>query len=140
MLLTLGMYSSIRLAYADWLFRQNGIESVARASRLDPANGAYQAWLAELLENDGQDAAKELEAAARLSPLSSRVWIRRGLSAESNGDRALAEQLLLRAAEVDRLMEPRWTLMNFYFRAGQTVPNLVTTDVSDDGHVSIANA
>ncbi len=116
--LAVGGYWSIRLSWADWLFRRNTLSSVARAVALDPANGRYHAWLAELLDNEGQSPAAELDAAARLNPLDSRVWIRRGLNAEMNGNPAEGERLLLHAAGIDRLLEPRWTLMNFYFRQG----------------------
>ncbi len=111
-------FYSFRLSYADWLFRQNTSASVARAAALEPANGHYQAWLAERLENEGRDSTLALAAAARLNPMDSRVWIRRGLNAELSGDLPQAEHLLLHAAAIDRLMEPRWTLMNFYFRQG----------------------
>src|SRR5262249_6615865 len=42
----------------------------------------------------------------------------RGLEQEGAGDRKGAEASLLRAAEVDHLYLPRWTLANFYLRAG----------------------
>jgi tetratricopeptide (TPR) repeat protein len=119
-LLIFAVYSTLRISYADFLFHKNTIDSVQRAVQLDPANAHYQAWLAELLENNGQDPTPALDAAARLNPLDSRVWIRRGLNAESAGNAKQAEQLLLHAAAIDRLMEPRWSLMNFYFRNGDT--------------------
>ena len=108
----------MRLSYADWLYRQNTTGDVKEAVRLDPRNGRYRAWLAELLDNEGEDAASEWAAAARLNPMDSRVWIREGLNAEGQGRLAEAERLYLHAAEIDRLLEPRWTLMNFYFRTG----------------------
>lgn len=118
-LLSFGAYSSVRISYAEFLFHRNTTEAVERAVQLDPGNGRYQAWLAERLENEGQDGTAALERAARLNPLDSRVWIRRGLNAETNGQRVEAGRLLLHAAAIDRLMEPRWTLMNFYFRGGE---------------------
>jgi hypothetical protein len=114
-----GIYCSVRFSFAEYLFHKNTTESVEQAARLDPANGRYHAWLAERLENDGQDPTPALERAARLNPLDSRVWIRRGLIAEMNGNRRDAERFLLHAAAIDRLMEPRWALMNFYFRGGE---------------------
>jgi hypothetical protein len=115
-----GAYASARLSYADWLFRENTVGSVREAVRLDPGNGQYRAWLAELLENEGEDGGGELEAAAWLNPMDSRVWIREGLNAEGQGRWADAERMLLHAAEIDRLLEPRWTLMNFYLRRQTT--------------------
>jgi hypothetical protein len=53
-----------------------------------------------------------------LNPRLSRAWIAWGLEAESLGDRARAEQGLLRAARIDHMYLPRWTLANFYLRAG----------------------
>lgn len=112
------VYWSARLAWADLLFRRNDLASVTRAVRLSPMNERYVAWQAELTDTAGRDPEPLLERASLLNPLDSRVWIRRGLSAELRGDRSTAERLLLRAANVDRLFEPRWTLMNFYFRQG----------------------
>jgi tetratricopeptide (TPR) repeat protein len=117
-LLVYGSYLSLRLSYADFLFHRNTTASVRRAVELDPRNGHYFAWFAELLENDGQDGTRALIQATRLNPMDSRVYIRLGLAAETAGDRARAERLLLHAASIDRLFEPRWALMNFYFRSG----------------------
>jgi hypothetical protein len=52
----LGAYASVRLSYADWLFHQNTTGCVKEAVRLDPGNGQYHAWLAELLDNEGEEA------------------------------------------------------------------------------------
>ena len=117
-LLSFAAYASLRLSYANWLFARNTLDSVTRAGAVDPYNWRYPAWLADLQENAGRDSSRALADAARLNPRDSALWIRRGLRAEFSGDRAEAERLLLHAAAVDRLMEPRWTLMNFYFRAG----------------------
>jgi hypothetical protein len=121
-LLSFAAYTSVRVSYAEFLFHKNTLAPVQRAIQLDPDNGRYHAWLAELLENEGRDASAALERAARLSPLDSRVWMRRGLAAEANGNRMEAERLLLHAAAIDHLMEPRWTLMNFYFRGREEDP------------------
>src|SRR5205085_7070807 len=52
------------------------------------------------------------------SPLDSAPVIRLGLRAELSGQRDGAEKLLLEAAGIDRLFEPRWSLVNLYFRTG----------------------
>src|SRR5213593_2694073 len=83
-------YCSIRLACADWLFRTNTFESVARATKIDPANAGYHAWLAEIQEYEGLDPAPELEIASKWNPSDSAVWIRRALRAESQRDFARA--------------------------------------------------
>lgn len=116
--LLFAVYTSLRISYSDYLFRRNTLDSVERAVHLDPANSRYHAWLAVLLENNGQDPAHNLDTAIRLNPLDSRLWIRRAINAETAGTTAEAEQFLLHAASIDRLMEPRWALMNFYFRTG----------------------
>jgi len=43
-----------------------------------------------------------------------------GLDAEADGKLPEAETDLLRAASVDRLYVPAWTLANFYFRRGDS--------------------
>ena len=62
--LALASYWSCRLALADWLFRANTPESVAKAVALDPDNAGYHARLAEIQEHDGRDPTAELEMAA----------------------------------------------------------------------------
>jgi hypothetical protein len=111
-------YWSARLAWADVLFRRNDLQSVRDSVRLDPGNERHVAWLAELAENAGEDPGPLLQRASALNPLDARVWIRRGLNAELQGDNRTAERMLLQAARVSRLFEPRWTLVNFYFRRG----------------------
>ena len=93
-----GCCFSVRLAWADALFRANTAASVKRATEIDPGNSSYHAWLAEILEHDGRDPGAELELASKLNPSDSAMWIRRGLRAESEGDYAGAERLLLHAA------------------------------------------
>jgi hypothetical protein len=113
-------FDTLRLAWADALFRANTRASVSQAVRLDPESAAYHAWLAEIQEHDGDDPVPELESASKLNPSDSRVWIRRGLRAERDGDLGTAEQLLLRGAAIDKLYSPRWTLANFYARRGDS--------------------
>src|SRR5712692_9596647 len=116
--LTLVSYWSLRLAYADWLFRANTPASVARAVELDPGNAQYHAWLAEIHEYEGLNPAAELAIASKLNPSDSAVWIRRGLLSESQRDFATEEKFLLHAARIDKLYAPRWTLANYYVRTG----------------------
>ena len=111
-------YTSIRLAAADLLFRAKTLPAIERAVRLDAGNAAYRVWLADLEESEGRDPAAELRAATELNPRDSFAWMRRGLRAESEGDERAAERFLLEAARVDRQFDPRWTLMNYYFRRG----------------------
>jgi tetratricopeptide (TPR) repeat protein len=102
--LCLAAWWSIRLARADWLGRQDSPEAVARAARLAPAHAGYPARLGDW------------RAAVARNPYDSASLIRLGLEAEGRGDLAQAERALLRAAEVDRLYEPGWSLANYYLR------------------------
>ena len=97
-------YYSIRLGYAEYLFRTGRLESIERAADLVPLQADYQARL------------DRLELAVRLNPHFSAAWIELGMRAEAAGDLGRAEMALLQAARVDRTFAPRWTLANFYFR------------------------
>ncbi len=116
--LAFASYWSMRFAYADLLYRNNTLDSVGRATELDPGNARYHSWRAELEEHEGQDPTGALLAAVALNPSDSSVWIRLGLRAEIDGDFTKAEKYLLEAARVDRLSAPRATLMQYYFRRG----------------------
>jgi tetratricopeptide (TPR) repeat protein len=112
----------MRLAYADYLYSREELESVVRAVRLAPGNAEYYVRQADLLDqarasNTQQEAA--LERAVALNPRDSSVWIELGLRAEITGEPARAERCLLEAARVDRTQQPRTTLANYYFRRGE---------------------
>jgi hypothetical protein len=97
-------YWSIRLAWADWLDRQDRPEAVRRASALAPDDARLRARLSDW------------SGAVARNPYDSASWIRLGLEAEAGGDQVSAERYLLRAAQADRLFGPRWTLANYYLR------------------------
>ncbi len=105
-----------RIGVAGYLFQRNDLASLTRAAEIDPGNARIRAWLAEHRESNGLDPGEDLAAAAALNPRDSSVWIRLALRAENQGGAGRTEQLLLHAASVDRLFEPRWALANFYFR------------------------
>jgi len=63
---------------------------------------------------------RELDLALDLNPRYTAAWIAQGLESETAGDRRRAEASLLRAAETDATYLPRWTLANFYVRAGDS--------------------
>jgi len=115
-------YGSLRLAWADALYRRDTEEAVTRAVEIAPGCAEYSARLAALRENAGRGS-HEVEAALRnaltANPRASGVWIGLGLLAEANGDPAHAEGFLMRAAKIDRMYSAQWTLANFYFRRGQ---------------------
>jgi tetratricopeptide (TPR) repeat protein len=112
-------YWSVRLAWADHLFRRDTESSVARAVELAPGNAEYHARLAELRQEAGRGAAaieSELRAAVNANPRMSGAWIALGLRAETASDIPQAEADLVRAAEADHTYATLWTLANFYFR------------------------
>jgi hypothetical protein len=113
--LGIAVWFSIVLARADFYFRT---EKVQRAMEIAPRNTEYLALRALQLNYDGGDSRELLQKIAALNPYSSAPRIRLGLAAEVSGDLANAERWLLEAANVDHQFEPRWTLANFYFRAG----------------------
>lgn len=115
-LLAVGMYWSIRLAEADWLFRQNTPESVRAAVALDSGNAAFHEILAEHLEGELSDPQPELKSAVLLDPFNSPYWIRLSIQNEVAGDLSDAEKDVLEGARVDRLFAPRWAVANYYFR------------------------
>jgi tetratricopeptide (TPR) repeat protein len=110
---------SLRVIWADWLYRRNLLPDLERAVRLDPTNARYRLWLAEHEAYAGRNPRPAIESAARLRPFDSAARIQLGLRSEVEGRLDEAERTLLEAAAMDLLYEPRWTLANFYFRRGQ---------------------
>jgi tetratricopeptide (TPR) repeat protein len=87
--------------------------------RLDPeAPLRSPPWLGAAHLARYESSPEELRAALSLNPRLSAAWIQLGLDAESDGNLPEAETDLLRAARVDGLYLPSWTLANFYFRRG----------------------
>jgi hypothetical protein len=112
------VWFSIVLARADFYFRKAAPEDVERATEIAPRNTEYLALKALEADYDGADSTALRERIIALNPYSSAPRIRLGLAAEVSGDSARAERWLLDAARVDHQFESRWTLANFYFRAG----------------------
>jgi tetratricopeptide (TPR) repeat protein len=113
-LLVCAAYRCLVFARAAILFQQDTATSIPAALSLVPFNGAYAARLAAW-----QPARKTelLSKAVGLNPFDVESWIQLGLTAElERGDLLAAERYYLRAAEVDKMFLPRWTLTNFYFR------------------------
>jgi len=104
---------SLRLAYADHLGRGVTREAVERAVRLAPGDARNHQRLAAL---DAGRKVSALRAALALNPRDSASWIELGLEAERRGELGEAERCLLEAAHVDRTLDPRWSLANYYFR------------------------
>ncbi len=87
--------------------------------RLDPVAAPHSSfWIRAANLARYESSTDELRAAVSLNPRLSAAWIQLGLDAESDGNLPEAETDLLRAARIDRLYLPAWTLTNFYFRRG----------------------
>ncbi len=111
--LLVGAYWSLRLAYAGHLGGRPSAQAVVRAIRLSPGDARlYRRWAAL----DSNHRATALHAALALNPRDATSWIELGLAAEGRGEFWEAERCLLEAARVDRTLEPRWALANYYFR------------------------
>jgi hypothetical protein len=109
-----GCYYSARLGIAAHLFDKNTANSVAEAVKLAPGNPRYVARLAVWKP---EERVELLHRAVDLNPFDSESWIQLGLISELDWhDPQTAESYYLRAAGVDRMFLPKWTLTNFYFR------------------------
>lgn len=110
-----GIWSSWKLARADYLFRQDTPVSIRSAILLAPDASAYYMRLAQLDEGNARNL---LETALRLNQYNAQADIELGLRYEADGDPAKAEKLLLHAFSIDHTYVPRWSLANFYLRQG----------------------
>lgn len=97
--------------------RQETVGGTEAAIALMPDQAGYYVRLARLVSDDDPRKARDaLRRAVALNPWDAESWIELGLRAEAEGDDTTSKQCLLRAAEVDRMFLPRWTLANYYFR------------------------
>lgn len=110
------LYWPIRLAWADYLSRQNSVEALERATRQSPGDADLHLRLADAEQAAGRDPIPALTAASTLDPGNASAWVRLGLAAEMGGDFHTAEAMLLKAAQVNHQFAPRWELANYYFR------------------------
>jgi tetratricopeptide (TPR) repeat protein len=109
-----GAYYSAILARASYLFKQDTAISVPAAVNLVPYNAEYVARLASWKEDRR---AALLKSAVELNPFDYESLIQLGLSAEMTAaDPATAEAYFLKAASVNRMYLPKWTLAGYYFR------------------------
>jgi hypothetical protein len=109
-------YWSVRLGWADFLSRGESSGEVTRALRLVPEDAECHLRMAALLRREGADPRPELAQAAALNPDDFRIWTQLAGESEARADYTAAERYLLRAAAASRQFEPRWRLVNFYFR------------------------
>jgi hypothetical protein len=107
-------FYSLTLARAAHLFALDTVASVPAAVALVPYHAAYTARLAAWrpLERD-----QLLHRAVELNPWDYQSWIQLGFATEmQHANTQEAERDYLRAAQVNHMFLPRWTLANFYFR------------------------
>jgi tetratricopeptide (TPR) repeat protein len=112
-------YRVLLLFFGSALFLTIRLVLAEAQLRVDPNQaGRSLYWLGTANLARDESSPDELRAALILNPRLSPAWIRLGLDAEANGNLPEAEADLLRAARVDHLYLPAWTLANFYFRRG----------------------
>ena len=109
----LGIWSSLDLARADYLFKQDTEAPIRSAIRLVPDAWEYYMRLAQF---DRAHARELLITSLRLNRYDAQANIELGLQYEADGDFGRAEKQLLEAYEVDHTYLPRWSLANYYFR------------------------
>ena len=118
-----GISQSIQRAVAESWIATPTLESLERAVRLTPRNGAGWVALGRVLGNSRGDTERALEAISKgvaLGPYNPEAWIHLALQVESRGDLQTAEKHLLKAFSVDNGFDSRWQLANFYLRHGKT--------------------
>jgi hypothetical protein len=109
----LGIWNSLILARADYLFHQDTEQSLRAAIRLAPDGWQYYMRLAQFDRNHAQEL---LSTSLRLNRFDAQADIELGLQYEADGQFDRAEKQLLQAFEVDHTYTPRWSLANYYFR------------------------
>ena len=109
----LGIWSSLTLARADYLFKEDTEQSVRAAIRLVPDGWEYYMRLAQF---DRDHARELLTTSLELNRWDAQADIELGLQYEVEGDFGRAERQLLQAYDVDHTYLPRWSLANYYFR------------------------
>ena len=117
--LACGIYLTVKLAWADVLYRRATPESVARAAGLCPLVATYQFAQAK---TDPEHAVPHLERALALNPYLTRARIELAAELEFRGDLHASEAVLLEASRRDKQYAPAWAIANFYFRQNQPQP------------------
>jgi hypothetical protein len=119
--LTLATYRAIRITIADWRFREGDLAAIESAERLMPSNARYhfaRALAVQQADPTSPQVDRELLRAVALNPRFSDAMLSWSVDKEFSGDKRGAEQLLLDAQRIDRLLGPSWALANFYYRQG----------------------
>ena len=118
---SVGIFWSIRVAFADTLSARDSLADRRRATELVPADSRNWLRLARLQQQHGMASLPAYSRSIEASPLNVEAWIDMGLEQEINQDLRSAEATLLHAAEISREYVPRWSLLNFYFRRNDPV-------------------
>jgi tetratricopeptide (TPR) repeat protein len=112
--LVFAAYECLLFARAAFFYRQDTATSIPAAFALVPFNASYASRLAAWQPDRKEELLKK---AVALNPFDVESWMQLGLNAElQKGDAQAAERYYLRAAQIDKMFRPRWTLTNFYFR------------------------
>jgi hypothetical protein len=99
------------LVVLAWAAFQVSVRAVAKEG------SGRMAWIqAQIDEQQGSSPAASLQQAIGLSPREALYHSRLGLALEAQGDLDQAERELILGTQLSRKYEPRWDLLNFYFR------------------------
>jgi tetratricopeptide (TPR) repeat protein len=109
----LGIWSSFKLAAADYQLKKDTEVSIRKAIRWAPDDADGYMRLAQF---DRDHARELLLQAVHVNRYNAQARIELGLQYEADGDFRSAETALLGAYDVDHTYLPRWTLANYYFR------------------------
>jgi hypothetical protein len=112
-----GLWQCYRIALADSLGRKPTEESLRAAVATRPNHFQYHWQLSKVPSGESR---ARLEDAIRLNPFNAGPMVDLATSFEFSGDQPRAEELLMRANQVDRTFFPRWSLANYYLRRGRT--------------------
>lgn len=114
--LLIGILQASRVAWADTLYRRATIDSLQRATAIDPDRAEYEFALSQI---ETRRSVPHLERATALNPYFTKARIALALEVESAGDSARGEQILLEAARRDHQFAPAWALADYYVRTNQ---------------------
>jgi tetratricopeptide (TPR) repeat protein len=116
-----GIWTAAQLFHAEWVAASRTEAGLRAAVKSVPGNSEYWNKLARVLAGSGRhmEAERAWERALEANPQAVEALLRLGIQAEMEGRFRLAERYLLAAAGADKGYDPRWALLNFYFRRGR---------------------
>jgi len=111
---------SFSVGIADYFEKQKTVAATKTALKFSPLQAPYWLQLSLLTYDDDPGLSRAaLDHTLQLNPRDSTSMIEVGLRQEAGGNLSAAESTLLRAAAIDHLYLPRWSLANFYLRTGR---------------------